>query len=458
MKQSRSLRLRLLLSAAVLIVVAVAVTGLILAALFRDQVRAQYDTELVNHLNQLTSLLQFDAQRQLRLSAEPSDPRFQAPYGGRYWQVEPTGQLPLRSRSLWDQALTLEDAPPALGRLHRHVDDAPTIGRLLVVERAVRFHDAPDRPIRVAVALPMSDIATVTGRFDRLLGLALSVLATGLIAASALQVAIGLMPLARLGRALTRVRSGVSDRLEGDFPSEVRLLVDELNDLLARQERLVQRARAQAGDLAHGLKTSLQLLLLEADQVRDPLRGARIRVSVLRMQTLIEHQLARARAQSRAQIRGPGVAVADSVASLVRVLGPLAVEHGVLIETVLPPDVYFAGDVADLDEMLGNLLDNACKWGRTKVQVTVRTLDHQLEITVEDDGPGLPDTQAEALFQRGARLDERVPGSGLGLAIARDLAEIYGGNVHLRRSGLGGLAAILILPRAQTAIGSDPQP
>ncbi len=458
MKQSRSLRLRLLLSAAVLIVVAVAVTGLILAALFRDQVRAQYDTELVNHLNQLTSLLQFDAQRQLRLSAEPSDPRFQAPYGGRYWQVEPTGQLPLRSRSLWDQALTLEDAPPALGRLHRHVDDAPTIGRLLVVERAVRFHDAPDRPIRVAVALPLSEIATVTSRFNRLLGLALSVLATGLIAASALQVAIGLMPLARLGRALTRVRSGVSGRLEGHFPSEVRLLVDELNDLLARQERLVQRARAQAGDLAHGLKTSLQLLLLEADQVRDPLRGARIRVSVLRMQTLIEHQLARARAQSRAQIRGPGVAVADSVASLVRVLGPLAAEHGVLIETVLPPDGYFAGDVADLDEMLGNLLDNACKWGRTKVQVTVRTLDHQLEITVEDDGPGLTDTQAEALFQRGARLDERVPGSGLGLAIARDLAEIYGGNVHLGRSGSGGLAAILILPRAQTVIGSAPQP
>lgn len=244
MKQSRSLRLRLLLSAAVLIVVAVAVTGLILAALFRDQVRAQYDTELINHLNQLTSLLQFDAQRQLRLSAEPSDPRFRAPYGGRYWQVEPTGQLPLRSRSLWDQALTLGDAPPAPGRLHRHVDAAPTIGRLLLVERAVRFRDAPDRPIRVAVALPLSEIATVTGRFNRLLGLALSVLATGLIAASALQVAIGLMPLARLGRALMRVRSGASGRLEGDFPSEVRPLVDELNEVLARQERLVQRARA----------------------------------------------------------------------------------------------------------------------------------------------------------------------------------------------------------------------
>ncbi|MFZ1427476.1 MAG: sensor histidine kinase [Geminicoccaceae bacterium] len=448
MTQSRSLRLRLLLSAAVLIVAAVAVTGLILAALFRDHVRAQYDTELVNHLNQLTSLLQFDGQHQLGLSAEPSDPRFQTPYGGRYWQVEPTGQLPLRSRSLWDQALTLEDAPPAPGKLHRHMDVLPAIGRLLVLERLVRFHDAPDKPIRVAVALPTSEIAAVTGHFNRLLGMALSVLAAGLIAASALQVAIGLMPLARLGRALTRVRSGAAGRLEGDFPSEVRPLADELNDLLVRQERLVQRARAQAGDLAHGLKTSLQLLLLEADRLSDPVQGDRIRASVLRMRTLIEHQLARARAQSRAQVRGPGVAVADSVAALVRVLGPLAAEHGVIIETTVPPDGYFSGDAADLDEMLGNLLDNACKWGRTKVLVTVRTLDAQLEISVEDDGPGLTDTQAEALFRRGARLDERVPGSGLGLAIARDLAEIYGGTVYLQPSALGGLAAILILPQA----------
>ena len=184
-------------------------------------------------------------------------------------------------------------------------------------------------------------------------------------------------------------------------------LTDELNELLARQERLVQRARAQAGDLAHGLKTSLQLLLLEADQLNDPVQGQRIRAPVLRMQTLIEHQLARARAQSRAQVRGPGVVVADSVAALVRVLGPLASEHGVHIETVLPSDSCFAGDAADLDEMLGNLLDNACKWGRTQVLVAVRTLDDQLEITVEDDGPGLTDAQVEALFRRGARFDEQ---------------------------------------------------
>lgn len=456
MKRSHSLRLRLLLSAAVLIAVAVAGTGLILATMFHDQVRAQYDTELVNHLNQLTSLLEFDDQRQLQLSAEPSDPRFRAPYGGLYWQVEPTGQLPLRSRSLWDRALTLEDAPPQPGKLHRHIDVIPTIGELLVVERMVRFHDTPDKPIRVAVALPLREIAAVTSHFNRLLGLALSVLAAGLIAASALQVAIGLKPLAGLGRALTRVRSGTANRLEGDFPSEVGPLTDELNELLARQERLVQRARAQAGDLAHGLKTSLQLLLLEADQLNDPVQGQRIRAPVLRMQTLIEHQLARARAQSRAQVRGPGVVVADSVAALVRVLGPLASEHGVHIETVLPSDSCFAGDAADLDEMLGNLLDNACKWGRTQVLVAVRTLDDQLEITVEDDGPGLTDAQVEALFRRGARFDEGVPGSGLGLAIARDLAEIYGGTVHLQPSRAGGLAAILILPRAQRALGSHP--
>ena len=315
MTKSRSLRLRLLLGSAVLIALAVAVTGFLLAALFRDQVRSQYDTELLNHLNHLTSLLQLDGPGQLRLVEQPSDPRFQKPYGGRYWQVEHAGQPALRSRSLWDQALTLEDDPPLPGRLHRHVDVVPAIGRLFVLERLVRFREAPDDAIRVAVALPAEEIASVTGRFNRLLGLALSMLAVGLIAASALQVTIGLLPLARLGRALARVRSGASARLQGDFPSEVRPLVEELNALLSQQEKLVERARAQAGDLAHGLKTSLQLLLLGADRLRDTehAQSELIREQAIRMQTLIEHQLVRARAQSSVQARGPGAAVRASV-------------------------------------------------------------------------------------------------------------------------------------------------
>jgi hypothetical protein len=213
--RARSLRLRLLLGGAVLVLLAVSVTGVALSALFRDQARAQYDTELVSHLNQVTSLLELDDTGQVRLRSQPSDPRFHAPYGGRYWQIERAAQPTLRSRSLWDQALSLPDDSPDPGELDRHQIAVPEIGSTLVVERIVRFHETPTDPIRVAVALPVAEIDGVTARFDRALVLALAVLSAGLIAASSLQVAIGLMlmPLARLGRALVRVHAGASARL-----------------------------------------------------------------------------------------------------------------------------------------------------------------------------------------------------------------------------------------------------
>ncbi len=456
MSQGRSLRLRLLLGAAVLIVVAVAVTGAILSALFRDQVRSQYDTELLNHLNHLTALLELDGRGEVRLRELPSDPRFQAAYGGRYWQVEPAGQPTLRSRSLWDRALSLDEHAPPPGQVQQQVAELPGLGQLLVVERLVRFRDAPDKTIRMAVALPASEVAAVTSRFDHLLVLALSVLAAGLIAASMLQVTIGLMPLARLGRALAQVRSGAAARLRGNFPTEVRPLVEELNGLLEHQEQLVQRAQAQTGDLAHGLTTSLQLLLLEADRLQEdgPLPGQRIREPVLRMQRLIDHQLARARAESHAQARGRGVEVAHSVDALLRVLGPLAAERGIAIDVAVPRGPCFAGDAADLEEMLGNLLDNARKWARSRVRIALGIHGQRIAILVEDDGPGLAAARADALFQRGTRLDERVPGNGLGLAITRDLADIYGGKIQLGRSAWGGLAASLDLPKADAPAGS----
>lgn len=229
-------------------------------------------------------------------------------------------------------------------------------------------------PIRIAVALPVAEIDAVTARFDRALVLALTILSAGLIAASSLQVAIDLMPLTRLGRALVRVHSGASSRLEGEFPTEVRLLVDELNGVLGQQERLVERARSQAGDLAHGLKTSLQLLLVEADRLRggQSIEVERIREPVLRMRTVIEHQLARVRAQTGAQARGSGAPVTASVDALVRVLGPVAAERGIMVAIAVDSDLSFAGDAADLEEMLGNLLGNACKWGRGHVRIAAR--------------------------------------------------------------------------------------
>lgn len=456
MRYRTSLGLRLLAASALLVTLALVGTGFALSAIFRAHVTAQYERELTDHLGQLTAHLRLDGNGRPSVTQELSDPRFQAPYGGRYWQAERAGWPALRSRSLWDQAMRLEPDAPAPGALHRHEIEVPGIGRMLVIERLVRFASAPEAPIRLAVALPLNEIDAVARRLDRLVALSLGVLAVALLAASALQVRVGLQPLHRLTRALGTLHRGAA-RLDGQYPAEVTALVEELNRVLAQRETMLDRARTQAADLAHGLKTSLQLLLLEADELErsGSSAGPRLREQVLRMQRIVERQLVRARAQGRRPMSEEGVAVADSLAALLRVLGPMAARRGVVIERIVPVGHRFAGDAADLEEMLGNLLDNACKWARSTVRVDSRIEGGRLRLRVEDDGPGLDDLQHAAAFERGWRLDERRPGDGLGLAIVREIAFSYGGEARLTRSSMGGLSAELDLPPAGANIGSS---
>ncbi len=449
MSRSGSLRLRLLLSAAILIVLAVAAAGAALSALFRSHLDSQYDAELVIQLDSLTAALQPDGAGAPTLRNLPADPRFDRPYGGRYWQIAAPGSPPLRSRSLWDRALPLPQDGPAAGEVHRHAAAVPGLGRLLVAERLVRFaDDRSDRPIRVAVAMPAAEIAAVAGRFDRLLLMTLALLAAGLVAASALQVAIGLAPLSRLGRALAGVRGGAARRLEGSYPQEVAALVDELNLLLGQQERSLERARGQAADLAHALKTSLQLLLVEADRLLpgDRSHAATIREQAARMRVVIDRHLARARLRGRPVTPGPGVEVEDCARALLRVVAPLAAGRDVTLDCLVERGSRYAGDRADLEEILGNLLDNACKWARSRVRLSGGVDRGMLRLVVEDDGPGLDDGERDRAFARGRRLDETVAGSGLGLALARDIAEACGGWITLARAPIGGLAATVFLP------------
>lgn len=452
-----SLRLRLLAAGAVLVVLAVAAAGFALSSLFRAHLDAQYDGELVLQLDGLTAALQLDARDRPALRSPPTDSRFATPYGGRYWQIESPGSPELRSRSLWDRALPLAEDQPTAGQLDRHQLDVPGIGRVRVVERLVRFDQAPDRAIRVAVAMPVAEIAAVAGRFDRLLLTTMALLASGLVAASALQVVVGLTPLARLGRVLAGVRSGAARRLEGSFPVEVRLLVDELNGLLAEQERTLERARGQAADLAHALKTSLQLLLVEADRLQpgDDAHAQAIRDEAGRMRAVIDRHLARARVQGSNRTRGPAVEVKACVRAVVRVLEPVAKARAVTIECDVDRDLHYAGDRADLEEIIGNLADNACKWARSRVRLAGSIEARMLRLLVEDDGPGLDEADRDRAFARGRRLDETVAGSGLGLAIARDLAEACGGWITLSSASGGGLAATVYLPRGKSVNRSN---
>ena len=260
-------------------------------------------------------------------------------------------------------------------------------------------------------------------------------------------------PLWSLRARLSAVREGKSQRIEGDHPSEVQPLVDDLNGLLEDRERAVARALATAGDLAHGLKTPLAVLEQEAEQAGAAGHhelAATLHQQVERMQRQIDYHLVRARATaaSRAAL-GLRCAVLPSVEGLVRTMRRLHAERELAIDVDVSPAHEVRGRREDLDEMLGNLLDNACKWARSRVAVGASADDGGVVIVVDDDGPGLDPSMREAVLARGVRADEAAPGSGFGLAIVRDLAELYGGSIVLGSSPLGGLRAELRLPAAR---------
>ena len=292
-------------------------------------------------------------------------------------------------------------------------------------------------------------------RFPRTMGgvhfALLGILLVGLLIAALAQVRGGLAPLHRLRARLAGVRAGHARHVEGDYPAEVQPLVDDLNALLDERERRVARAQARAGDLAHGLKTPLAVLAQEAE--RAAASGHRELSAVLgeqveRMRRQVESHLAAARAAGPAATAGERSSVAESAAALARTLLRLHADRGFAIDVRVPPERVARVARVDLDEMLGNLLDNACKWSRSRVVVEAAAGNGRVVVTVDDDGPGLSPELRQAVLRRGVRADEAAPGSGLGLAIVRDLAELYGGAIALEASPAGGLRARLELPAA----------
>jgi signal transduction histidine kinase len=315
--------------------------------------------------------------------------------------------------------------------------------------------------ITVAAAVWSFGLLAATGVLQALLlfrpdfwrnlhGALLAILGFACLLAGVAQVRFALRPLAELRERLAAVRTGAARRLEGAYPSEVQPLVDDLNALLAHQERMVARARAQAGDLAHGLKTPLAVLALEADQLAaagaaESAETVERQVALMREQ--VEHRLAEARVTSAAQ-SGGAAPVEPSLERLARTMRILHARRGLVIDVACAAGDAFRGQSADLEEMAGNLLDNACKWARSTVAVRAWTEGGRLTLTVEDDGPGLEGDELTRVLERGTRADEATPGSGLGLAIVRDYAELYGGTIALARGASGGLRATLVLPAA----------
>jgi signal transduction histidine kinase len=452
---AHSLRFRLLAATLVALVLALVLAGMLLTSLFREHVMRQFETVLTQQLDQLTARLEFDAAGQPLIDATRlSDPRWQKPYSGLYWQLDRidagnAGQsAALRSRSLWDTALTLPRDALANGAVHVHEGRGPQDAPLMMVERTVHTADQPDAAWRLIVG---GDMQEATGAVDRFTGvLAASLLALGvlLVLAALAQVAVGLSPLRAMQRALTQVHEGRSPRLQGRFPTEVQPLIDGFNGVLDRNAEVVARARTQAGNLAHALKTPLAVLAHAADSdgPRDEL-AARVREQVALSRRHIDWHLARARVAATQRLPGQRTPLAPVLGGLIRVMDRVHAERQLDLHLgELAPDLAFAGEEQDLQEMMGNLLDNACLWARRRVEVLARRDGDRVQITVEDDGPGIAPDQRDAVLARGVRLDEATPGSGLGLAIVADLVALYQGHIALDTAALGGLRVSVSLP------------
>ena len=459
---SRSLRFRLLAVTVAGVAVAVVLAGLVLSGLFREHVQRQFEAALVQQLDQVTARLEVDAQGQPVVAAQAlSDPRWLKPYSGLYWQVDamaPDGRGRagvLRSRSLWDTSLTLQVDALADGTVHVHEVAGPQGAPLLVLERTVRAEGVDAARWRLIVAADLQATQAATAQFTRVLALSLAALLVLLAAAAWAQVAVGLQPLRVLQRGLQDVQQAHTTQLQGTFPAEVQPLVNDFNGVLARNAEVLERARTQAGNLAHALKTPLSVLE-NAARAPAPRDGAALaalvheQVQVARRH--IDWHLARSRVAASVHLPGQRTALEPVVGGLVRVMNKVHAARGVDITVALPDaPLFFAGEAQDLQEMLGNLLDNACKWAQSTVRLQARALGGQLPqlvVSVEDDGPGIGAAQRAQAVERGVRLDETVPGTGLGLAIVQDLAALYGGRLDLEPADLGGLRVVLVLPAA----------
>lgn len=446
----QSLRGRLLVGTIAWLLVSVLVAGWALSDLFRQHISRQLASELSVYENQLIASLSVDEQGVAALRLELSEPRLQLPYSGLYWQIDrlEPGMQPeagvFRSRSLWDQTLLVPastDTPD--GSPLQTLADARG-HTVLAIVRTITPPEGTAR-YRLIVAADADALNAPLAEFRLMLAIFLGLLALGLAAAAVMQLVVGLRPLADLRERLGDVRADRASHIQGRFPSELQPLVDEFNTVLHSNHEIVQRARTQAGNLAHALKTPLSVLANASEHDTTPF-GKLVSEQVGLASRQVEHHLARARAAAAVRTPGMRTAVLPVLQGLVRALSRLYAEKGVqLVLDGVTDNWVFKGEQQDLQEMMGNLMDNACQWANHRVRVSISGGDIMV-LRVEDDGPGLPEAQREDVFQRGVRMDERTPGSGLGLAIVRDLAGAYGGTVHADASGLGGLAIVLALP------------
>lgn len=425
----------------------------VISTLFRQASERGFESLLSAHLFNLISTVSVTEDGWLQGNPNLGDLRFTIPRSGWYWSVEPVSEGlrgSLRSISMVETVETpsTEEVPFDSEFQRRYVEMGLDEEFVDVFESEFVLDDA-ERVARFRVMGNRSDLEAEIADFERQLYIYLALFGFGMIAINAIAIWLGLRPLSRVRRALAEIRSGSAQRLDGSFPAEIAPLADETNALIESNRRIVERSRTQVGNLAHSLKTPLAVLLNEGTAMGGQ-KGGLIVDQATAMQSQVEHYLQRARVAAQRDsvlFRTPVVATLER---LVRVLAKLNRHLDISLDA--PDDeIVFSGEKEDFEELVGNLLENATKWGRSAVTVSVRRDGDDRKpgfvLTIEDDGPGIPEDQARLAMKRGQRLDETKPGTGLGLAIVADLVKEYGGSFELGRSGEGGLRAVIRLQR-----------
>lgn len=439
-----SLSSRLIAAAAIWTLLGLLVGGAVLSNAFRMAAENSLDAALTTDMEGLIVAAEPDPNGGVMLQGRFLNPHFERVYSGLYYQIRTGASGGQISRSLFDREIVPFNETRR-GALTWGYAEGPEGQYLRVVSRRVDLTPAlrSDGDYTFIVAGDVAEMERQISEFNTTLFWSFLLLGLGLIVAILLQVRIGLQPLRRVSEALARIRDGKARRLDGKFPTEIEPLATELNSLIQHSEEVVGRARTHVSNLAHFLKTPLSVLAAEADAQPGPLADM-VKRQVFSMRRQVDHYLSRARAAGSLDVLGNRTQVSAAMDDLARVIG--RIHAHIVIDAECSDTIYFRGERQDLEEMLGNLTDNACKWAKSRVRVRCANAGGRLVLTVEDDGAGLSAEQRSQVGERGERLDESVPGSGLGLAIVRDISKLYGGFFALDASPMGGVLARLELP------------
>jgi signal transduction histidine kinase len=454
--KSNSLSLRLTVAAAVVSLVLLALASIVLSQLFQQALERNFDSRLRAVLDSLSANIFPAEDGSPQLTGNMTDSRFTLPESGWNWQVVPPkdSQQPLLSPSLIGVKIILNPEATAA----RDAEKISSFGfrneagqNLRALEQRVTFKDF-DGEYSFLVTGNFDELRSEVNAFNQALYISLGLLGLGLLGAIFLQVRYAMRPMVELQQKLTDIRAGKVEMLQGNFPSEMQPVADEMNLLIQSNFEIIDRARMQVGNLAHALKTPISVLTNEARDVPGPL-SEKVKEQVNVMRDQVNLYLDRARRAARAQTIGAATDVDPVLQSLARTLQRINMDKGVVISVSTAANLKFRGERQDLEEVIGNLMDNACKWCKGRVEARGTLLAQagedgrpRIQIEVDDDGPGIPANKRSVALKRGQRLDEATPGSGLGLNIVTETVAMYGGKVELDEAQLGGLRVRLILP------------